>query len=214
MKEYLEPTICIDSNHPSVEAFAKAKTHHLKSDKEKAIALYYAVRDDWRYNPYNISFNQDALKASAILDRSDGHCIDKAVLLIAFLRAVAIPARLCLASVRNHIATEKFEDYLESNVLVPHGYVEIWLDEKWVKVTPAFNKALCEKLKVDTLEFDGETEALFQEYNHAGGKFMEYLDEFGAFANVPIDYMLELMKQYYPAVFEKGFDPAKGFIIS
>ncbi len=206
MKNWLKPTYCIDHDHPDIRQLAAQWTADRQSPTEKAIALYYAVRDGWRYNPYNISFTKDDLQASVIAKRTDGHCIDKAILLIAFCRAAGIPARLCLASVRNHIATEKFEELLGTNILVPHGYAEVYLKDRWYKLTPAFNQSLCEKLGVDTLEFDGKSDALFQQYNQQGSAFMEYLEEFGCFDEVPVEYMLSLMREYYPRLFSGELD--------
>jgi hypothetical protein len=47
------------------------------------------------------------------------------------LRAQKIPARLGLAKVKNHIAVDQIVEKFGSDVLVPHGYIEIYLDNKW-----------------------------------------------------------------------------------
>jgi transglutaminase-like putative cysteine protease len=74
------------------------------------------------------------MKTGKLIGRKRGHCIDKVVILIAILRAANIPARLGLAKVKNisrWIIYEKFG----SDVLVPHGYIEIYLHNKWIKAT-------------------------------------------------------------------------------
>ncbi len=204
MKEYLNATLCINSDDASIISLANSLTENLSTDTDKAIAIYYKVRDDWRYNPYQIHFDENKLKASYRLAQEEGHCIDKAVIMIALARAADIPARLCLAKVKNHIATERLEEEFGTNVLVPHGYVELWLTGQWVKATPAFNQQLCEHLGVAPLEFDGKTDSIFQEYDRSGADFMEYLEDYGHFADVPINLMFMLMKQYYPRIFEEG----------
>ena len=109
------------------------------------------------------------------------------------------------AKVKNHIATERLEQFLQTNELVPHGIVELYLNEKWVKCTPAFNKSLCDKLGVDVLEFDGENDSIFQEYDRKGAVFMEYLEDYGHYDDVPIGFIEKIMRQYYPHIFdEKG----------
>jgi len=213
MQNFKSPTTCIDSNHSSIQSLARELTTPHTTIKEKAIAIYYKVRDGWKYNPYHINFNSDKLKASLLIQKEEGHCIDKAVILIALARAAGIPARLCLAKVRNHIATEKLEEELGTNILVPHGYAELWIEDKWVKATPAFNEELCTHLKVAPLEFDGETDSVFQEYDRSGADFMEYIEEYGHFEEVPIDLMYDLMKEHYPAIFEKENDSSSGFQI-
>ena len=206
MNNWLQPSYCIDSDHPDIQQMAHLLTERHTNFTEKAIALFYAVRDQWRYNPYRISFNKSRLKASHVAQRSEGHCIDKASLLIAMARAVGIPGKLCLVKVRNHIATEKFELLLGTNLLVPHGYASLYLQDRWVKLTPAFNKSLCDKIGVAPLEFDGSTDALFQEFDQKGSLFMEYLEDFGCFADVPVDYIERLMRQHYPQLFDGSMD--------
>jgi transglutaminase-like putative cysteine protease len=48
---YLQPGSFIDSTHPRVVEFAHA---HAKgaSERDKAVSLYYAVRDTVRYHPF------------------------------------------------------------------------------------------------------------------------------------------------------------------
>ncbi|MCB9256907.1 MAG: transglutaminase family protein [Chitinophagales bacterium] len=199
---YLEETTILDFNNPKLVGFIKKHVHSNMTAKEKAIALFYAVRDTFLYNPYYINLSKEESKASKVIDRGYGHCIDKASILIATYRAVGLPSRIGLAKVKNHIATEKLEEYLGSNVLSPHGYVEVYLNEKWYKVTPAFNKSLCDKLHVACLEFDGHTDCLFQEYNQEGAKFMEYVEDYGSFADIPLAFIIQNMKDNYPKLRE------------
>ncbi len=166
-----------------------------------AVQLFYAVRDGWRYNPYRISMVRDDLVASQILIQEEGHCIDKAILYTAFLRAAGIPARLCLAKVRNHIAAEKMIEAFGTDELAPHGYVELWLDDRWLKATPTFNRELCEFLGVEPLESDGKADALFQQYDPQGKRFMEYLADYGAFEDVPYERIANLLRTHYPHIF-------------
>ncbi len=201
---YLHPTYFIDSEQPDIQRYVKNIING-EIDKTKiAIKLYYAIRDGWRYNPYNIDLSHKAMKASSIFNRENkqGYCIEKACLLAACLRAVNIPARLCFFDVRNHIGVEKLIEILKTDVLVFHACTEIYLNEKWVKATPAFNKELCEHLNVDTLEFDGENDSIFQQYDHNGGQFMEYLNDYGSFHDVPHDMFVRLLHQKYAHFFQ------------
>lgn len=201
MAKYTEPTFYFDFQDPDIQDFVKRITSVNQTQKEKALSIYYAVRDNWKYNPYHVSKEAKAYKASQIFNRDAGHCIDKTILMIAACRAVGIPARICLAKVRNHIATEKLVEKLGTDELLPHGYAEIYLEGKWIKSTPVFNKSLCYYLNVTPLEFDGKNDSIFQEFDKEGGSFMEYLEEYGNFEDVPLDFMHRLMKSHYPHFF-------------
>jgi hypothetical protein len=80
--------------------------------------------------------------------------------------------------------------------------VNVYLDNKWLKMSPAFNKSLCEKLNVEPLEFDGENNSFLQQYNSSGTRFMEYIDDYGHFEDVPLDFMIRNLKEHYPAIFD------------
>jgi transglutaminase-like putative cysteine protease len=199
-KKYTEPTFHFDFLNDKIQnILASLKGKETLTDKEFAIKAYLYVRDTWSYNPYRFSLINEDWKVSEIITHKNGHCLDKAIILISILRAAKIPARLGLAKVRNHIAIDDIIEKFGSDVLVPHGYVEIFLNDKWVKATPAFNKELCELLNVKTLEFDGEQDSLFQEFDQTGEHvFMEYLEDYGTFNEVPLPFMHQLMTEHYP----------------
>jgi transglutaminase-like putative cysteine protease len=187
---YLQPAEFINSDSEEVKAYTKKVIGNSTDPVEQAVKLYYAVRDDFNYNPYNINLSREAMKATTLLSRDNGYCVEKACLLAACARVAGIPSRLGFARVRNHIGTAKLEEILKSNVLVFHGYTEFFLEGKWVKATPAFNKSLCTKLQVEPLEFNGREDSVFQSYNKEGGQFMEYLHDYGNFSDVPYDLFI------------------------
>jgi transglutaminase-like putative cysteine protease len=200
LEPYLAPNFFTDSTHKAVLAYAQAHTRKEDDDLTKAGCLYKAVRDGFWYNPYPIGVQREVFRASAQILRPEGHCIDKANILAACARAVGIPARLGFANVTNHIGTEKLEKQLGTNLLVFHGYAELYLQARWVKATPAFNLGLCEKLNVAPLEFDGQTDSIFQPYNANGSKFMEYVHDYGTFAELPYSVMLSEWAKHYPDI--------------
>lgn len=201
---YLSPNAFVDSDHPAVIAFAH-RHQAPEGDVASAVALYYAVRDGYRYNPWDVSLAPEAFKASAVVGRTaerGGHCIDKALLLAAAARVLGIPSRLHFANVRNHIGTAKLEELLGTDVLVFHGYAELFLEGRWVAATPAFNRELCAYLKVAPLEWDGRSDAIFQAFSTYGSRFMEYLHDYGTFADVPHALMVAEWRRHYPALRE------------
>jgi hypothetical protein len=198
MEEFLRPTEFLDFDHESVRAFAESNSRGAESDVERAVKLYYAVRDGFQYDPYLLDLRRHAMKASVVLTKTRSYCVEKALLLAASARAVGIPSRLSFYIVRNHIATERLAKALEKDYLVFHGAAEMFLDGKWVKATPAFNKKLCDFLRVDPIEFDGKSDAIFQEYDRAGNVFMEYLHDYGAFDDMPYQMFLDELDKHYP----------------
>lgn len=206
---YLEENSNFDFSSAAIQDLIEKISDGNDSDSPLDFALkaYYYIRDAWPYNPYRFSLIEDDWKASEISTHQSGHCLDKAILLISVLRGKNIPARLGLAKVKNHIAVEDIVEKFGNDVLVPHGYVEIFLNGKWVKATPAFNKTLCEKLKVEPLDFDGVNDSLFQPYMASNDmKFMEYIEDYGTFDHVPLAYMFQLMKDTYPALEERQIE--------
>ncbi|MCS7019419.1 MAG: transglutaminase family protein [Cytophagales bacterium] len=212
MEQYLKNTFFIDHESTPVRAFvASIDWSNCAAPVEKAVRLYYAVRDGFRYNPHRISMQPEDFRASVQVQRPEGHCIDKANILVAAARALGIPARLGFANVTNHIGTEKLEKVLGTTVLVFHGFAELFLENQWVKATPAFNAELCQKLDVAPLEFNGREDSVFQQFSKNGNRFMEYLHYYGSFEDLPFDMMIGEWKKYYPKLFSK---PVEQLIIS
>ena len=197
---YLQPTEILDSDHPEVISFAESVTKGDHEDPvQAAVQLYYAVRDGIRYNPY-VSFHRpEDYRASNILAWGRSYCVGKAALLCALARARKIPCRMGFATVRNHLASQKLIDYLGSDRFVYHGYVEFWLNDNWVKATPAFNAELCELHHVDPLEFDGYTDSIYQSYNRDNELYMEYVAFLGTYADVPVTKIVKSWKEAYGA---------------
>lgn len=203
--KYTEKTYYFDYNSSVIEDVIK-DVKHLTSQQDIIEQLYLKVRDGWRYLPFNIGLTKAHFKASNIAKKTDGHCIDKAILYIACLRAFNIPARLHLAKVSNHIATERLEKVIGTNELAPHGLVDVFYNGKWVKCSPAFNKELCAIYNVDVLDFNGTEDAVLQEYNKDDHKFMTYIEDYGHFEDVPLDFIRDTFKSNYPSLYERFKD--------
>ena len=208
MNEYLQPGRFVDSDHPVVIAFSRENSSGM-SESEKAVSLYYAVRDGVRYNPFQNFLLDDTYRASACLERGVGWCVPKAALLAACARAVGIPARVGYADVKNHLTTPELTAKMGTDLFVFHGYTELLLDGRWVKATPAFNLSLCTKFRVKPLEFDGAEDSIFHPYDEDNRRHMEYVRERGSFADVPADEIKRVFSQTYPRYYNLGPDAAK-----
>jgi transglutaminase-like putative cysteine protease len=208
MNEYLKPGKFIDSTHPAVRAFA-AEHARGADDRDKAVGLYYAVRDRIRYNPFQNFTQDDAYRGSTCLERRMGWCVSKAALLAASARAVEIPARVAFADVKNHLTTPELTAKMGTDLFVFHGFTELYLDGKWVKATPAFNLSLCTKFRVKPLEFDGRADSIFHPFDQDNRRHMEYVRERGAFADVPVQDIQRVFSETYPQYYNLGPDAAR-----
>ena len=201
LAEYLRPTWFLDSDSPAVSRFAEEAVAAETTAGGKAKALYYAVRDGIRYDTYEIDLSKEAMRASSVLARGIGFCIPKAVLLAAAARAQGIASRIGFADVKNHLPTERLLEVMENDVLVYHGYVDLCVNGNWVRATPAFNRSLCEHLNVDPLEFDGLHDALLQQFDRSGSQYLEYVNDRGVFADLPLDQILAGIQKHHPALY-------------
>jgi transglutaminase-like putative cysteine protease len=203
--KYLRPTSYIDSDSPEIIEFSEKHSQHASSETDKAVNLFYAVRDGIRYDPYQVNLSPEHVSASKVLRKGSGWCVEKALVLAASCRVQQIPCRLRFANVRNHLASERLIQLIKTDLFVFHGYNEIYLAGNWVKATPAFDIELCRRHGVNPLEFDGIHDSIFHEYDGQGNRYMEYVHDYGDFDDLPLETIIEEFKKYYPHFFsEKG----------
>jgi transglutaminase-like putative cysteine protease len=208
MKEFLAPGNYVDSADPAVRDFS-GRYSRGNSERECAVSLYYAVRDEIRYNPLLNVADPDVFRASAVLRAGEGFCIGKAALLAAAARVAGIAARVGFADVKNHLTTPRLAETMGTDLFVYHGYAELYLEGKWVKATPAFNLALCKRFRVKPLEFDGRNDSIFHAFDEDDRRHMEYLRDRGSYADVPVAEIQQAFRETYPSFYKLGPDAAK-----
>jgi transglutaminase-like putative cysteine protease len=197
---YLRPTACVESAAPAVRDFVARVTAGAADPRARAVRLFYAVRDEIRYDPYGVVLTPEFLRATSVLARGAGFCVAKAVVLAAGARAAGIPARLGFADVRNHLTTERLRAQMGTDVFAFHGFTELHLDGRWVKATPTFNRSLCDRFGVKPLDFDGVSDSLLHPFDSAGQRHMEYIRDRGTHVDVPFDEMRAVFAEYYPGM--------------
>ncbi len=203
-EEFLKPGRFVDNNHPAVIEYANENIGDAESDHDKVINLYYAIRDGIYYDPYMPISDPASYRASDAVITQRGWCVPKAALMAACCRIHGIPARPGYADVKNHLTSSRLLELLGTDVFVWHSYCDIYVNDNWVKATPAFTKALCDKFKLHPLEFDGFEDSLFHEFDQEGKKHMQYLQDRGTFADVPFEKILETCKGLYKPEYIAG----------
>lgn len=203
---YRLPGRHVDSDHPGIVALAHSATAGIEGDRERAVALYYAVRDGFRYDPYLVKPDASCFTASGVVESGRGFCISKAALLAAAARAIGMPGRVGFADVKNHLTSPRLREMMGCDEFIYHGYSELWIDGRWVKSTPAFDRKLCEKASVHPLEFDGRKDSLFHPLDRGGRVHMEYLRDHGSRTDVPEHEVLDAWKRFYPNLEQWGLE--------
>lgn len=184
---WLEPTWFIDSDSDVVADFAAQARGDAETDTEIAVALFHAVRDGFRYDPYVQAEGPEDYRASSVARTNANWCTPKSVLLTAAARHCGIPARLGFADVRNHLTSEKLSAKMGTDLFIWHGYTEFLLDGVWRKASSAFNIEMCERFGVKVLDFDGTSDALMHPFDEEGNRHMEYVNQRGSFDDLPLD---------------------------
>ena len=200
MTQFLATGTFIDSDSPQVVAFATQTIAEAIDASDAVFRLYYAVRDTIIYDPYVNLADPTNYRASGVLAASRGFCIGKAALLAASARVIGVPARVGYADVRNHLTSPRIYERIKTDTFRWHSYTELYLSGRWVKATPAFDRTLCDRVGLKPLEFDGTTDSLFHPYDQAGRRHMEYLNDRGAFADVPFDTITADFRATYPSL--------------
>ncbi len=178
----------IDRRPPQDHGLCARQVAGEGSDREKALRLYYAVRDGLRYDPYNTPMKREAYLRQhdaggrAWILREQGGADGGG----AAAPSVS-PARVGYADVRNHMTTKRLSDLMGCDTFYYHGYTEVWLDGRWIKATPAFNKELTERLRLKPLDWDAASDLIYHPFDLGGRRHMEYLAYRGVFADIPFD---------------------------
>ena len=186
---YLQATPSIDSGNPLIRETSAHITEGAGGPAEKAVRLFYFVRDEIHYSVYMISTFFDDFRASGILELGKGYCVQKAVLMAALSRAAGIPSRLVFASIRNHRAPAQLVAQTGANIFPSHGYCQLFLGQTWVNVTPAFDWQLCTLLGVPPVEFDGKSDAVLSSIDLRGDPYIEYLEKYEPLADLPFEWL-------------------------
>lgn len=197
MDAFLQPTSSIDCDHPAIGKMVEELTQGAVTASDKAVRLFYYVRDKCHYNMYDLSDDLNLYRSSRILEKGQGWCMPKAILLTSLCRAAKIPSRLILTSIRNHKSPPEAVEMMGTNVFFPHVYNHLYLNDGWVKVAATFDYDICKRIGVPAVEFDGVHDAVLPQLDLFGGLYIEYLREYGTYSDVPWKLIFEVGYEIY-----------------
>ena len=195
LEPYLRPSEFIDSDAAPIVELARSLV--ADTPAQTAVALFDWVRDEIAYNPLAAVDGREQYRATAVLARGSGYCVQKAVLLAALARASQIPTRLGFADVRNHQVPQRLREIIGTDLFVFHGYVEFFLDGAWVKAAPTFDAKASRKAGVLPVELDGTNDAMLHPVDPEGHPFIEYLRSRGSYVDVPFEELQRTLLSSY-----------------
>ncbi|MFE3280101.1 transglutaminase family protein [Nocardia sp. NPDC059239] len=168
-----------------------------RSEADRAVALYYAVRDGIFYEVFDTDLSPVGLRASSVVSAGRGFCLHKSILYVAALRSVGIAARLVSSRVVNHLASPELSTLVGGEEFL-HWLVSLWVDGRWIYATPVFNKMLCRLYRIEPLEFDATADSLF--HPHEAGKAMTFLGDKHHFPDPRPEQIVELIRAAHPGM--------------
>jgi transglutaminase-like putative cysteine protease len=179
----------------------RARPARTSTATDWAVALYYAVRDGILYEVYGTDLSREGLRASTIASCGSGFCVHKSILYAAAVRSVGIPSRIIVAEVRNHLASERLKQLVGGDTFV-HCLTSIHLEDRWVKVTPVFNRILCRLYGISPLEFDGRSDSTDHPFDQRGRERMQFVRTLGEFDDFPYEDIVSWLHRAHPRLFE------------
>jgi len=200
IEELLKPTFFLDWDHPFVLKKAQDLVKDISEGNQvkRAVTLFYFVRDEVKYSVSDShnAIHKETLKSSTTIERGFGFCIPKAILLASIARAIKIPSKLHFFDIINHLSLKNVENK-ENIPLLFHGFVELYINNRWVEANCAFDKELCLRKNYPVVEFDGINDALFSKTNKIGENFVDYIEDLGTYNDVPHQKIVKAWKERY-----------------
>lgn len=163
MDEFLRETEYCDFKKPEILELSQKLTSGFDNQKDKAVALFYWVRDNIHYR-----VGLWTRKASETLAERSGACTNSANLLVALLRASNIPAAYGVMRVDGQeffgpINISSLKKRISKSSV--HIYAQVYLNGKWIKCDPSTDVYLSQKTSYfnpqsKLVNWEGENDAM------------------------------------------------------
>jgi hypothetical protein len=171
---YLEETPCCDYGHPLVQDVLRTVTDGCADEREKAVRIFFHVRDSIRFALMGSGVDITASKTARM---RYGDCGSKANYQVALLRAAGIPARMrgimcAIAPLEGVIPDLLYAMSARFYKEDFHFWPECHLAGRWVACEglwdrplyeAALRKGLITQEQMPTIDWDGETDLVLLE---------------------------------------------------
>lgn len=140
----IQETVYCDFNHAAVSSLAKKLAGEETDAGKITQAVFKDVRDNIRFG-----FDLVQVKASQTLEKGYGVCWNKALLMVALLRANQIPARLAFNPVQREFMKPVMGEACQTlSETINHCFAQVCLDGDWICVDATLDAATYEKFFV------------------------------------------------------------------
>ena len=170
LQEFLKPTRSCDFDNSFIRNKTLAIIGDSKSDREKALAIFYWVRD-------NIKFSLSDVDASATqtLKNGYGECANKTSLHMALLRSIGIPARMHVSLAKREPLQPIIPKFVYNKISdnASHFWPECYIDDKWISCEALLDKPLYDALikankitteQIPTIDWNGKEDLIVLKY--------------------------------------------------
>ncbi len=140
----IQETVYCDFNHAAVSSLAKKLAGNETDHGKITQRVFQYVRDNIRFG-----FDLVQVKASQTLEKGYGVCWNKALLMVALLRANRIPARLAFNPVQRGFMEPVMGEACQTlSETINHCFAQVHLDGDWICVDATLDAATYKKFFV------------------------------------------------------------------
>jgi transglutaminase-like putative cysteine protease len=197
---FLGSTPLIESTHSAIDEKVRSLTMGCTAEADRARALFFFVRDGIRYD-FRAAMVEDHYRASYILERGKGFCVQKAILFCAMARNAGIPAALHFWDIRDHSLSRRTATFLKTRILYHHGIVDLWIGGRWIGIDASLDIGLIQRHGLDSVEFFPDRDCLMPGQTNSGKRHIDYINDHGRYADVTFSQIRSRLIAGYPHLF-------------
>jgi hypothetical protein len=139
VRQWLEPTTFVQSDHPSI----LAKAREIAGDEKDSLKIVEKLVA-WVSDNMEPSYSARLTNALEVLSSLEGDCTEHSVLLVALARATGVPAR--------EVAGLIYSDQPQHGFYF-HQWAKVWVGE-WIDVDPTFDQVYADATHIKLSEGD------------------------------------------------------------